>query len=320
MSSVRYPQLRIRSKNELAKRLADKSFSQAAALALINDALDNFEKYWYDSKHSETEKEKFIRSAIGTPLGQLLALIDRRLLKPYDALIPNCIFGGVSGRSHVAAARQLLGRKRRRTELSLDLKRFFEHIESGRVFAFFHKKTGCSLEASKILTRLCCVPLGSKQNPQLKKSVARGFPTSQRLSVWCNVETFMRLRWETMRKLKGHDARIVVFVDDIGISASNVTLQEMEAVRDAATTIFANQGFELHPDKVQLKQFSAGVEHLGLVLGRNKISMGRKAVAREMRLRNSIKQASGSKRKKLLVQRKSYLKYRNQIRAANQSA
>ena len=75
----RFPRINIRSKNELAKHIADKSHPYQERLVLINDAVNNFSDYWYDSGRSEPEKEKFVRSAIGTPLGKLLKLLNDKV-------------------------------------------------------------------------------------------------------------------------------------------------------------------------------------------------------------------------------------------------
>lgn len=99
MSKNRYPKISIGSKNELAKRISGKMFSYNDALGLINDVLANFDRYWYDSADSEPEKEKYVRSAVGSPLNKLLKLIDQKVLAPHDFLIPDFVFGGVSGKN-----------------------------------------------------------------------------------------------------------------------------------------------------------------------------------------------------------------------------
>lgn len=42
----RYPVINIKSKNELAKRLASKNFKIEEALKLLNDVLANYDSYW----------------------------------------------------------------------------------------------------------------------------------------------------------------------------------------------------------------------------------------------------------------------------------
>src|SRR5687768_434663 len=118
MSASGNPKIHIRSKNELAKRLSHKGFSQEKALALINEVLANHDKLWKDNaKYSEPEKNKYVRNARGTPLGLLLRMIDRMVLAPHDKLLPGYVFGGIKGTSHALAARNLLGQRRKRVLL-----------------------------------------------------------------------------------------------------------------------------------------------------------------------------------------------------------
>jgi len=134
------PSLNIRSKNELSKHISSGSFSKQKTLDLINNVIENYDHYWHDSKDSKPSEEKYIRSAVGTPLGTLLKLINKKVLKPHDHLLPNIIFGGVSGKSHIDAAYQLLGKQKNRTLLKMDMYHFFEQNTVEMVTKFFFKK------------------------------------------------------------------------------------------------------------------------------------------------------------------------------------
>ena len=134
-NSKRYPKLFIRSKNELAKHISHKNFSRTLALDLVNDVIKNHDKYWKDSKHSA--KDKYVRNAKGKPLGLLLNKINKVVLAPHDKMLPRFIFGGVSGMNHKKAAENLLGVKRKRVLLKMDIRRFFETISSDRIFYLF---------------------------------------------------------------------------------------------------------------------------------------------------------------------------------------
>lgn len=200
----RYPSLSLRSKNEITKRISNPRLSLIEALSLINKVLNNYDKYWRDVKSfSEPEKDKYVRSAKGTSLGRILSLIDKKILAPSDKLIPEFISGGVSSKSHVQAAYYLLGKRRKRTKLGLDITRFFEQNGRERVFAFFYVKCKCSKKAANILANLCCVPMGAKNSGEAKKILARGFPTSTRLALWCNLDLFLRIYWKAKQLLKG---------------------------------------------------------------------------------------------------------------------
>lgn len=312
----RYPRIQLRSKNELAKRISDKSFSVKKSLLLINDVLEKFDKYWVDSKKSQPENGKYIRSAIGTPLGVLLKLINRKVLKPHDHLLPDFIFGGVSNKNHIQAAYALLGKQKNRTLLGLDISRFFEQINKVRVFYFFYKKCGCSAKASQLLADLCCVPEGKKGNGSQNHVLARGFSTSPRLAVWANLDTFVRIKWATDKCLSGHDPKIVIFVDDVGVSASRISGDTIKQLREKIKTILSgfdsNQKLPINEGKTKIKPFAQGVEHLGFRLGRNKINFGYKTKANMERVKKKLKISSGIEKKQLIKKLKSYYLYKKQ--------
>lgn len=316
----RYPILNLRSKNEIAKRILSDRLKYHEAISLINDAIHNRNRYWYDSAESEPEKGKFVRSAVGTPLGKLLKLIDTKILAPHDKLVPDFIFGGLSGRNHIQAARYLLGEQRNRTLLKLDIKRFFEQIRKKRVFYFFHKKCNCSVKAAKILSEICCVPLGPKGSRNAEESIARGFATSPRLALWCNLDIFLRLRWKAKNELKRHDPRIAIFVDDVGIMASRIDEKILEDFSTKAQNILANfdqnQSLPINPEKKRIMTYTREVEHLGLRFGRNKLSIGRKSRSRVDKIKHELsKQTSKIERRILLQKQRAYHIYKRQIAA-----
>lgn len=315
---TRYPVLKLRSKNELAKRISGTKLEYQEALFLINDVMHNHDKYWYDSVESEPEEEKFVRSAVGTPLGKLLKLVDTKILAPYDGLVPDFIFGGLSGKNHIQAASHLLGEQRNRTLLRLDIRRFFEQIRKERIFYFFYKKCGCSPRAARILSDLCCVPLGYKGSNHTEESLARGFATSSRLALWCNLDLFLRLNWKAKRELRKHDPRVAIFVDDVGITASRIDIKSMQKFSEKAEGLLAmfdpNQPLPINPKKKEIVTYENDPEHLGLRLGRNKLTMGRKTRSRRDRIRRALKQPiSKVDKKDLLRKHKSYNIYQRQI-------
>ena len=319
----RYPKIFIRSKSELAKRFATMTLTSSHALDLINDVLSHFNDYWSDSKHSQPGKNKYIRSAKGTPLGRVLKLIDKRLLRPHDQFLPGFIFGGVSEKSHIDAALYLLGKKRERILLVLDIWRFFEQISQERVEIFFHHKAECSHKGAKLLAGLCCVEEGPKGSSSSKRVLARGFATSTRLAVWCNLDIFLRLYWLVIRRLKGYDPRLAIFVDDIGISASRAPRDKIEALKDEVEGLLVsydkNQRLLPNPAKTHIYSYEDGLEHLGLRLGRNRLSFGSKTLAGKARVAYKLKTTiSPLEKRKLRTQKKSYFAYQAQINQANE--
>ena len=305
MQINRYPKLYIRSKNELAKHLSHSKFPKEEALALINDVIQNYDGYWKDNEYrSEPEKEKFVRSAKGTPLGRLLDNLNKTVLAPHDKMLPDFIFGGVKNMNHAKAAKYLLGRKRRRTSLKLDITRFFEQISEERVYHFFYDKCACSRKSARLLATFCCVPKGQKGSGSNQKTIARGFATSSRLAVWCNLDTFIKLNRLVQKRLKGKDARIAIYVDDIGITASRISKEEMKKLSiEIANLLMSadrNQKLPINERKTKISSHEEGIEHLGLRLYRNRLSIGAKT-------KSNLDRAKDKHQRKSLMRYKKYV-------------
>lgn len=323
-----YPHLKIMSKSYLAKRLTTKKLNHAGALALIDDAVKNFDQLWEDHPtESKPKKLKWVRDASRTQLGVLLKAIDLNLLKPNDHLLPDFIFGGVNGLDHKAALKSLLGIRRKRIILKMDITRFYEQIKEDRVFSLFynHKMFGCSKEVSQLIASLCCVPHGAKENPDNYKTIARGFPTSSRLSVWCNLEVFLKIERLVKKELRGKDPRIAIYVDDIGITASKVSVQEMVALYKKIKVILEedrHQKLPLNDTKTKIILHSGDTynaegeyegkwafEHLGGQMNRNSIVPGTKTRWKISDIAFRVKQARG-KNKALNKKQKALKRYR----------
>lgn len=329
MPTNRYPQLHIRSKNELAKHICNKKVPFEKALALINDVQQNYDSYWRDHpKYSQPDKGKWVRDASQSNLGKLLKLIDAQVLKPHDDIVPSFIFGGLSGRNHKGAVTHLLGTKRKRVMLKLDITKFFEQNSHDRVYHFFLNKAGCSKVSAKLLADMCCVYYGSKAQPKDYKTIARGFPTSPRLAVWCNLDVFIKLDRLVRKELKGKDPKIAIYVDDIGITASRVSKEAMMKLYPKVKAILEsdiNQPLPLNPTKTKIVFHSGdtfdikgtylgkfGFELLGLQMGRNKLTLGTKTRWKLMNVTQHYK-ASNRKNKSLRKSRKSTLRYKDYI-------
>lgn len=323
----RYPKINLKSKNDLAKRISSKNLSYNEALKLINLVINNFDKYWRNvNKMSEPEKNKFVRSCKNTPLEKILNLINKKVLAPYDHLITEFIFGGVSGRSHVGAVVYLLGNKRKRSKLSLDIKRFFEQNSRERIFHFFNKKCECSIKVSNLLADLCCVPFGDKGSVG-SETLARGFATSSRLALWCNMDLFMRVYWKTKKILKNKDARIAIFVDDIGITASRVDRKDLELLYDEIANIFSkhssSHNLSIHDKDSKKTDFKnhaeSGIEHLGLAIGKNKVSVGKKTKNKLNLIKKGLsnKNITREEKKSLIIKKKSINNYLKYIKSEN---
>ncbi len=319
----RYPKINLKSKNELAKRLAGKNFDFKDAMDLINDVLENYNNYWNDNKkESKPDKEKYVRSAKGTPLGKLLKLINKKILAPHDTILPDFIFGGVSGRDHVKAAYYLLGERKSRTKLGLDISRFFERNSCERIFYLFYGKCGCSKKCSQLLANLCCVPTGPKGSVSNQKTLARGFATSTRLATWSNLDLFLRASWSAKKILKGHNIKIAIFIDDIGITASKVNETTMKRLANIIKDIFenhdTNHSLPLNKDKQNIQRSGSQiVEHLGLRLCRNKITPGKKTKHNQNEIYKQLRapNLTVTDKKSLIKTKKSYIRYNTYIKS-----
>ncbi|MCL2173989.1 reverse transcriptase domain-containing protein [Candidatus Saccharibacteria bacterium] len=325
----RYPDIGIRSKNELAKRIISKSLSYEEALELINDVLEHYDKYWKDNlKMSQPKKNKWVRSAYGTKLGKLLKLINTRVLNPYDSMLPDFIFGSVSGKNHKAAVLHLLGSKQKRMLLALDLKRFFEQNQYDRVRSLFAQKCGCHGKGATTLADLCCVPIGAKDAPGNCKTIARGFSPSPRLAVWCNLDAFIRIDRVARKVLKDKDYRIAIYVDDIGITASKVTVQDMiklhKEIDKVLKTGDKNQPLLLNDDKSRIVNHDGSTydmsgnligkwafEHLGIVMGRKSLAVGSKTRLKYYALKQQVEKSNN--KSKLKRSRKALKRYKHYI-------
>lgn len=321
MSQNRYPKIYIRSKNDLAKRIASKNLNFVEALALINRVRQNKDKLWQDNmKMSEPKEGKFVRDASRTELGKLLKLIDKSLLAPHDNKLPKFIWGGISGRSNVLAVRELLPLKNR-SLLKMDLKGFFEQITRERVKSFFMYKAQCSEKSANFLADLVCVSEGAKLQPTGELVLARGFATSSRLAVWCCLDFFLRLNWQVQDKLAQFNPRIVIFVDDIGIGVSGMKHPQLLNKTAVETERLAEKGvsgqslkFNEKKTKIYSYLYKTPMDYLGARLHKKTLGLAGKSRQRINVLSREIKDSSISKKgRKALKKRRAsvfgYLKY-----------
>lgn len=270
-----YPPIKVNGKNDLAFRISSKRLSKDEAKNLYDHVKNNFNELWKDNTfESDPEKGKWVRNAKGTELGKVHKLIDKRILTDYDDHLPFFIHGGISGRSNITAAYSLLGYNKQRTVLSLDIERFFENVTEESITNFF-RKSQCSTRGASILSKLTCVPLGKKGSKNEEKSLGRGFATSSRLAIWANIRSFYDIYNHTMKKLRDHDPRLVVYVDDIGISASHISDSELLSLVQDVDSILQKSSdgkIKLNTQKTEIMPYHKGAMHyLGLKLNRSSI-------------------------------------------------
>ncbi|PIZ96556.1 MAG: hypothetical protein COX80_01055 [Candidatus Magasanikbacteria bacterium CG_4_10_14_0_2_um_filter_33_14] len=317
MLNKTYPKINIRSKCELSKRISHKKLPRQDALTLINDVKNNFEKYWKDNiSKSKPEKNKYVRNAKRTPLGKLLKIINSKILAPHDNIVPNFIFGGPKGRDHVKAAYSLLGTYKKRTLLKADLQGFFEQIDEKNVIDFF-LKCDCDYKTAKFLGYICCVFDGQKGSNSKKRVLARGFSTSSRLAVWCNLDVFIELDRLVKKRLKGYDPRLAIFVDDIGITASRVPIDLMDNLYKEIKELFEGkkqkQPLILNDKKKDIKQHFEGMEILGSFLYRNKLKLGKKSFSNKQKIKSLLKEKNVTNMKKIKNKYRSIKQYEKYV-------
>jgi hypothetical protein len=284
---------------------------------------ENLEDFWYDNaKKSEPEKGKYVRSAKNTPLGYILRRIDQQLLGANDQLLPPFIYGGLKGKSHLDAAGSLIGTKRQRTLLKIDMKTFFEQIKRERVFYFWHSKCKCSKEVANFLADLCCVPAGAQGSGSANKVLTRGFATSVRLATWCSLNFLVAAHNEAQGRLRKHDPRDSVFVDDIGVTASRVTESQMDSLYDAidtlATTVDPNNPLILNHKKKRVIPYTKRPQHLGAELRKTKLAPGTKLIATKNRTKDQLDEAPDKSTRIVLMRKKKGVRSNlNQIHRVN---
>jgi len=180
--------------------------------------------------------------------------------------------------------------------LKMDMRRFFEHVSDKDVFNLFTRKFGCSIKAASILSYLCCVNEGSKDSPSPNQTLGRGFATSGRLAVWCNLDLFLRISWLVKKKLSKHNPKIAIYVDDICVTASGVSPEQMwELYVDIKALIGkkSNCRLELNESKTKVVNYKGEAfdadgnvidyipyEALGLKMNRNTLDVSAKTLAR----------------------------------------
>lgn len=285
---LNYPKIALRSERELVKRLSVMAKKTEPEIAkLIKRCKSNKDNYWVDHKEcSEPEKGKYVRAAYD-PLRGFLKLIDSCIFAPHDKLLPPYIFG-VKKKSSLMAAKSLLGYRRKRSLLEGDLQLFFEQISQEKVFTFL-RKCQCSYNFSKLLSKIMCVPRGQKGMHSASLCLARGFPVSSRLAVWCNLPFFVKVHNLVQKNLKEYDPRVVFYVDDIGITAANLEdKRKLNQLYSEIRTLAEKHGLILNEKKKGIFDHTEKQEILGIDIQGKKLKPAFKIFKKEKLLRKTI--------------------------------
>jgi RNA-directed DNA polymerase len=187
------------------------------------------------------------------------------------------VFGYVKGRNIRQNAERHLGR---RWVLRVDLKDFFPSINFGRVRGLLlNKPFAMTKEAATAVAKLCCdgneLPQGSPASPIISNIICRGLD-------------------HALSKLaREHRCTYSRYCDDIVFSTNRSTFPGGLALRApngkvfvgaALSTVLQEAGFEVNPDKVQLRHNSQRQMVTGLIVNdNNKVNVPRDFV-RELRM------------------------------------
>lgn len=321
-----YPKLNLYTRKQLANAIRDKDLSFDAAMKLIDDCLINKDKYWSDNpKESKPDDDKWVRSASGTPLGKLQKRINQKVLAPHDSELPIFIYGGVGKKGIKNAAIALQGKNNKRTLLKVDMRRFFEHITYEDIVRTLVCHCNCGKDVAQIIAEIACVRMGKKSLDNTNEKVlARGFSTSSRLAVWCNLILFRKLFYCMSKRLKGHDPRIAVYMDDISITASRVDPAMLSSLyKDIVNLIENTSKLEVNKNKTRIIDYlqreydiidghllegkTAQFEFLGIGIGRSRLYPGVKTRSKMAKL---IKKPNPSdEERRTLKGQKQYVEY-----------
>lgn len=326
MINQAHPKLNLYTRKQLANAIRGKDLSFDSAMKLIDDCLMNKDKYWFDnSRESKPDDDKWVRSASGTPLGKLQKRINQKILAPHDSELPIFIYGGVGKKGIKNAVIALQGKKNKRTLLKVDMRRFFEHISYEDIVNTLVCYCGCGKDVAQIIAEIACVNSGKKSlNNINEKVLARGFSTSSRLAVWCNLDLFRKLFYCMTKKLNGYDPRIAVYMDDIGITASRVNPVLLSSFyKDIIELIENTSKLELNKNKTKIIDYLqheydalngrliegkiTPFEFLGIGIGRNRLYPGVKTRSKMAKLIKKLNLSDEEKR--TLKGQKQYAKY-----------
>ncbi len=326
MISQGYPKLNLYTKKQLANAIRGKNLSFDEAIKLIDDCLTNKDNYWFDNQEeSKPNDDKWVRSASRTPLGKLQKRINQQILAPHDNELPVFIYGGVGKKGIKNAAIALQGKKNKRTLLKVDMCRFFEHITYEDIVRTLVCHCNCGKDVAQIIAEIACVRMGKKSLDNTNEKVlARGFSTSSRLAVWCNLVLFRKLFYCMSKRLKGHDPKIAVYMDDIGITASRVDPAMLSSLyKDIVNLIENTSKLEVNKNKTRIIDYlqreydvidghllegkTAQFEFLGIGIGRSRLYPGVKTRSKMAKL---IKKSNPSdEERRTLKGQKQYVKY-----------
>ncbi len=238
-----------------------------------------------DSRHYRSwwiRKRSGGHRLIESPLPRLKEVQNQLLSQVFDRIPPHCLsFGFRKGGSVVDFAKPHV---RQDVCLKLDLKDFFLHVTTGRVFGLL-KTAGFRRDLSHLMALLVTVRTGEElltvghPDPSFtirdpvyrRRHLPQGAPTSPAIANLCAFGLDVRLSG-LARSVGAHYSR---YADDILLSGDSDFGRQAKRLSVVAGTIALEEGFEVNFRKLRLmrssqQQFAAGmVLNDGLSVRRN---------------------------------------------------
>jgi len=195
-------------KNEFKKLCVTVGFKPKVVEDLIAN-IDKYYKEWFEKKTDKktgkiktykdgTVKQRIIRPSL-KELKSIQSNIKNRILAPIP--LPDCVHGGVKGRSNITNAKPHQGKK---FQFTTDLQEFYPNISSKRVYDTF-LKLNFSPHFSHWLTKLTT----------WKYALPQGTPTSTHIA---NL-VFLQTDFLLLELCKKHGLTYTRYVDDLTFSS-----------------------------------------------------------------------------------------------------
>jgi RNA-directed DNA polymerase len=217
-------------RNEFKKLCATLGFKPADVETLISN-MNNYYKEWVEKKTDKktedfkkykdgTIKKRIIRPSL-KELKVIQGNIKNKILIPIT--LPDCVHGGVKGRSNITNAKPHQGNK---FQFTTDLQEFYPNISSQRVYDTFINLS-FSPHFSHWLTKLTT----------WKFELPQGTPTSTHIANLVFLETDLQL----IELCQKHEITYTRYVDDLTFSSQ----KDFKPLLNDILNIVASNGFKI---------------------------------------------------------------------------
>jgi hypothetical protein len=231
------PLYNISTKGKLAKLL---NIDLSKINKLKND--DNYYVFFIETKGK--------KRIIETP-NDALNLVHTRLSSLLSRIaIPEYVYSGVKGKSHIMNAKEHRGAV---PVLIMDIKNFYPSVTKKSLYYFFHKTMKAATDVAGILAELCTY----------KDHLPTGSRISMPLAFWANYRMYTKLEMLcNKRKVK-----MSVYVDDLTFSGKLVNKGLMNDIK----RIISDSGLIVHPNKTKLYKAHQPKLITGVIIKKDKV-------------------------------------------------